>query len=120
MSLLELGAKPRLMNTPATKDSVASPSAMVFPTSGFAHADETLAIAKVLAAARHTPRPRRESKMTTMTAQVTDPHAHDESGGGRLVAGAEIDYSEGLEGAQFVIKNPNATTTCGCGSSFSA
>ena len=33
--------------------------------------------------------------------------------------GAEIDYTEGLEGAQFVIKNPNATTTCGCGSSFS-
>ena len=33
---------------------------------------------------------------------------------------AGIDYSEGLEGAQFVIKNPNATTTCGCGSSFSA
>ena len=32
---------------------------------------------------------------------------------------AEIDYSEGLEGAQFVIKNPNAATTCGCGSSFS-
>lgn len=34
------------------------------------------------------------------------------------LAGAEIDYSEGLEGAQFVIRNPNATTTCGCGSSF--
>ena len=33
--------------------------------------------------------------------------------------GAEIDYSEGMEGAQFVIRNPNATTTCGCGSSFS-
>ncbi|MCZ6525277.1 MAG: iron-sulfur cluster insertion protein ErpA [Gammaproteobacteria bacterium] len=33
--------------------------------------------------------------------------------------GAEIDYTEGLEGAQFVIRNPNATTTCGCGSSFS-
>lgn len=33
--------------------------------------------------------------------------------------GAEIDYSENLEGAQFVIRNPNATTTCGCGSSFS-
>ena len=32
---------------------------------------------------------------------------------------AEIDYSEGLEGAQFVIRNPNAQTTCGCGSSFS-
>jgi iron-sulfur cluster insertion protein len=29
--------------------------------------------------------------------------------------GAEIDYREGLEGAQFVIRNPNATTTCGCG-----
>ena len=38
----------------------------------------------------------------------------------QYLAGAEIDYSEGLEGAQFVIKNPNATTTCGCGSSFSA
>jgi iron-sulfur cluster insertion protein len=34
--------------------------------------------------------------------------------------GAEIDYREGLEGAQFVIRNPNATTTCGCGSSFAA
>ena len=32
---------------------------------------------------------------------------------------ADIDYSEGIEGAQFVIRNPNATTTCGCGSSFS-
>ncbi|OJZ18033.1 MAG: iron-sulfur cluster insertion protein ErpA [Thiobacillus sp. 65-29] len=38
----------------------------------------------------------------------------------QYLAGAEIDYSEGLEGAQFVIKNPNAATTCGCGSSFSA
>lgn len=34
--------------------------------------------------------------------------------------GAEIDYSEGLHGAQFVIRNPNAQTTCGCGSSFAA
>ena len=33
-------------------------------------------------------------------------------------AGAEIDYKDDLEGAQFVIRNPNATTTCGCGSSF--
>jgi iron-sulfur cluster insertion protein len=33
--------------------------------------------------------------------------------------GAEIDYKEDLQGAQFVIRNPNATTTCGCGSSFS-
>ncbi|MFM8331171.1 MAG: iron-sulfur cluster insertion protein ErpA [Candidatus Methylumidiphilus sp.] len=34
--------------------------------------------------------------------------------------GAEIDYREDASGAQFVIRNPNATTTCGCGSSFSA
>ena len=34
--------------------------------------------------------------------------------------GAEIDHKDELQGAQFVIKNPNATTTCGCGSSFSA
>ena len=37
----------------------------------------------------------------------------------QYLAGAEIDYTEGLEGAQFVIKNPNAQSTCGCGSSFS-
>ena len=37
----------------------------------------------------------------------------------QYLVGAEIDYQEGLDGAQFVIKNPNATTTCGCGSSFS-
>ena len=38
----------------------------------------------------------------------------------QYLVGAEIDYSDGLEGAQFVIKNPNATSTCGCGNSFSA
>lgn len=37
----------------------------------------------------------------------------------QYLVGAEIDYKEDLEGAQFVIRNPNATTTCGCGSSFS-
>ncbi len=37
----------------------------------------------------------------------------------QYLVGAEIDYTEGLEGAQFVIRNPNAKTTCGCGSSFS-
>jgi len=37
----------------------------------------------------------------------------------QYLAGAEVDYTEGLQGAQFVIRNPNATTTCGCGSSFS-
>ena len=34
------------------------------------------------------------------------------------LGGAEIDFRDGLDGAQFVIRNPNATTTCGCGSSF--
>jgi iron-sulfur cluster insertion protein len=38
----------------------------------------------------------------------------------QYLAGAEIDYQSSVEGEQFVIKNPNATTTCGCGSSFSA
>jgi iron-sulfur cluster insertion protein len=38
----------------------------------------------------------------------------------QYLSGAEIDYKEDLSGAQFVIRNPNATTTCGCGSSFSA
>lgn len=37
----------------------------------------------------------------------------------QYLSGAEIDYREGLDGAQFVIRNPMATTTCGCGSSFS-
>lgn len=36
----------------------------------------------------------------------------------QYLVGAEVDYSEGLGGAQFVIRNPNAKTTCGCGSSF--
>jgi len=37
----------------------------------------------------------------------------------QYLVGAEIDYKEDIEGSQFVIRNPNATTTCGCGSSFS-
>ncbi|MEJ2463808.1 MAG: iron-sulfur cluster insertion protein ErpA [Candidatus Thiodiazotropha sp.] len=37
----------------------------------------------------------------------------------QYLMGAEVDYTEGLQGAQFIIRNPNATTTCGCGSSFS-
>lgn len=35
------------------------------------------------------------------------------------LVGSEVDYKEGLQGAQFIIRNPNASTTCGCGSSFS-
>ncbi|MGJ0516568.1 MAG: iron-sulfur cluster insertion protein ErpA [Methylomicrobium sp.] len=38
----------------------------------------------------------------------------------QYLQGAEVDYKEDVNGAQFVIRNPNATTTCGCGSSFSA
>ena len=38
----------------------------------------------------------------------------------QYLTGAKIDYTEGLQGSQFIIRNPNATTTCGCGSSFSA
>ncbi len=37
----------------------------------------------------------------------------------QYLVGAEVDYTEGLEGSRFVINNPNASTTCGCGASFS-
>ncbi|AXI04299.1 iron-sulfur cluster insertion protein ErpA [Aquirhabdus parva] len=37
----------------------------------------------------------------------------------QYLVGSEVDYLEGLEGSRFIVKNPNATTTCGCGSSFS-
>jgi len=37
----------------------------------------------------------------------------------QYLSGSEVDYTEGLEGSRFVISNPNATATCGCGSSFS-
>ena len=46
-------------------------------------------------------------------ALVIDPMSY------QYLMGSEVDYTEGLEGAQFVVRNPNATTTCGCGSSFS-
>ncbi len=64
----------------------------------------------------------------TFDENVDDGDTQVENGGVTLLIdpmsyqylmGAEIDYTEGLEGAQFVIRNPNATTTCGCGSSFS-
>jgi iron-sulfur cluster insertion protein len=65
----------------------------------------------------------------TFEESVSDDDTAMEKGGVTLLidpmslqylAGAEIDYQENVEGAQFVIKNPNATSTCGCGSSFSA
>jgi iron-sulfur cluster insertion protein len=63
---------------------------------------------------------------TFAEARAEDDFAVDKDGVTLLVdplslqylAGAEIDYSESLTGAQFVIRNPNAKTTCGCGSSF--
>src|SRR5881394_2750507 len=56
----------------------------------------------------------------TFDEAVNEDDTTMEKNGVTLLIGAEIDYKEDLEGAQFVIKNPNATTTCGCGSSFSA
>lgn len=44
---------------------------------------------------------------------VIDPMSY------QYLMGSEVDFTEGLEGAQFVVRNPNASTTCGCGSSFS-
>ncbi len=54
-----------------------------------------------------------ESVVTDGVTLLIDPMS------AQYLTGAEVDYSEGLQGAQFVIRNPNATTTCGCGSSFS-
>jgi len=65
----------------------------------------------------------------TFDEEVTDEDTRMDRGGVTLLidpmslqylAGAEIDYQSGVQGEQFVIKNPNATSTCGCGSSFSA
>ncbi|MEP5766167.1 MAG: iron-sulfur cluster insertion protein ErpA [Halieaceae bacterium] len=44
---------------------------------------------------------------------VVDPMSY------QYLVGAEVDYTEGFEGARFVVNNPNASTTCGCGASFS-
>ncbi len=64
----------------------------------------------------------------TFDEEVADDDTAMEKGGVTLLVdpmsyqylvGAEIDYTEGLEGSQFVIRNPNAASTCGCGSSFS-
>ena len=64
----------------------------------------------------------------TFDEDVNDDDTTVEKGGVQLLidsmsyqylVGAEIDYTEGLQGSQFVIRNPNATSTCGCGSSFS-
>lgn len=54
-----------------------------------------------------------ETVVTDGITMVVDPMSI------QYLMGAEVDYTEGLQGAQFVIRNPNATTTCGCGSSFS-
>ena len=70
---------------------------------------------------------------TIVEKSISNGEDEDESGSGTVTVkllidmmsfqylkGATIDYREDISGAQFVIKNPNAKTTCGCGSSFSA
>ncbi|CAK0761723.1 iron-sulfur cluster insertion protein ErpA [Gammaproteobacteria bacterium] len=65
----------------------------------------------------------------TFAEEIEDGDSSVENGGVTLLvdpnslqymSGAEIDYSEGLEGGHFVIRNPSAASTCGCGSSFSS
>ena len=65
----------------------------------------------------------------TFDEDIEDGDSEVENGGVTLLGvpmsvqyliGAEIDYKEDLQGAQFVIRNPNAQTTCGCGQSFTA
>ena len=72
---------------------------------------------------------------TVITKTIVSPEEEDDDSDGdgstsvqllvdplsfQYLAGAEIDYKEDIEGEQFIIRNPNAKTTCGCGSSFSA
>ncbi len=63
----------------------------------------------------------------TFDETVADDDAVVERGGVTLVvdsmsyqylSGSEVDYQEDLQGAQFVVSNPNASSTCGCGNSF--
>ncbi len=63
----------------------------------------------------------------TFDEEVADDDSVVENGGVTMVvdsmsyqylAGAQVDYKEDLQGAQFVVKNPNASSTCGCGNSF--
>lgn len=69
---------------------------------------------------------------TIVTRKIAEEDADEDEGEGgqsvqllidpmsfQYLVGAEIDYKEDIEGAQFIIRNPNAKTTCGCGSSFS-
>jgi iron-sulfur cluster insertion protein len=53
------------------------------------------------------------------TISINDSHLLVDGMSIQYLSGAEIDYTEDLNGSQFKIKNPNAQTTCGCGSSFS-
>ncbi len=64
----------------------------------------------------------------TFDEDIADDDSLIENGGVTMVvdsmsyqylAGAEVDYREDLQGAQFVVQNPNASSTCGCGNSFS-
>jgi iron-sulfur cluster insertion protein len=64
----------------------------------------------------------------TFDESVAEDDSVVENGGVKVVVdamsypylvGAKVDYEEGLQGSKFVIQNPNASSTCGCGSSFS-
>src|SRR5699024_11488700 len=64
----------------------------------------------------------------TFDEEISEDYTTIDNGGGQLfvdpmsfqyLLGAEIDFKDDVEGAQFVIRNPNANSTCGCGSSFS-
>ena len=60
-----------------------------------------------------------EIKLTDKTVQKDGTTLIIDQKSYQYLAGSEVDFSEGLEGAMFVVNNPNATSTCGCGSSFS-
>ncbi len=61
-----------------------------------------------------------DTVVTKNVPEASDVHLLVDPMSFQYLAGAEIDYQEDIEGAQFIIRNPNAKTTCGCGSSFSA
>ena len=60
-----------------------------------------------------------EAKPTDKTVEKSGVTLIIDQASYQYLAGSEVDFSEGLEGAMFVINNPNATSTCGCGASFS-
>lgn len=80
---------------------------------GFAF-DENINPDDVVISQKYEPRPDSKSDLSiTEVKLLIDPLSY------QYLDSAEVDYKEDLHGAQFIIRNPNAKTTCGCGSSFS-